>query len=359
MRPVPIASSSARPLSGEVGEEVDGRVDAPPGRTSRNRRTSRRPARRSSRRRRASREPNAPAYPAAMSLAQAELTSAEEAAAARALSRRRGAEFEDLVEHARAAALDRRGDRAGDVGAGARRLARDRPRRSRARCSARARRFTVLAEPNLVRASLGAHDADDGRRRAGARPAAVRGAVPAAPGARALRGAGARPRRRAAGRGCPTRRHASSAATFASPFAIGRRRRPARPLHLDAVQRARRSTRRSPPRWSTTATPSRSGARTTARDVLERPAARRDRARRASAADRSITAAVATDPARGLDDDEIVAQLRVILFGAIETVESMLLNTVLLLLEHPAELTRACAPIRQGSPRTRSRRRCG
>jgi cytochrome P450 len=54
----------------------------------------------------------------------------------------------------------------------------------------------------------------------------------------------------------------------------------------------------------------------------------------------SITAAVVADPERGLADDEIVAQLRVILFGAIETVESMLLNAVLLLLQHPAELAR-------------------
>jgi cytochrome P450 len=52
----------------------------------------------------------------------------------------------------------------------------------------------------------------------------------------------------------------------------------------------------------------------------------------------SITSAVANDPARGLSDDEIAAQLRVILFGAIETVESTLANTVLLLLRSPGEL---------------------
>ena len=52
----------------------------------------------------------------------------------------------------------------------------------------------------------------------------------------------------------------------------------------------------------------------------------------------SITSAVANDPARGLSDDEIVAQLRVILFGAIETVESTLANAVLLLLQHPEQL---------------------
>ena len=52
----------------------------------------------------------------------------------------------------------------------------------------------------------------------------------------------------------------------------------------------------------------------------------------------SITSAVANDPARGLTDDEIVAQLRVILFGAIETVESTIANAILLLLQHPDQL---------------------
>jgi cytochrome P450 len=54
--------------------------------------------------------------------------------------------------------------------------------------------------------------------------------------------------------------------------------------------------------------------------------------------DDSITSAVANDPATELSDDAIVAQLRVILFGAIETVESMIVNAVLLLLGHPDEL---------------------
>jgi len=56
------------------------------------------------------------------------------------------------------------------------------------------------------------------------------------------------------------------------------------------------------------------------------------------ARDGSITSAVTNDPATELSDDAIVAQLRVILFGAIETVESMVVNAVLLLLEHPEEL---------------------
>jgi cytochrome P450 len=54
--------------------------------------------------------------------------------------------------------------------------------------------------------------------------------------------------------------------------------------------------------------------------------------------DGSITSAVANSPNVELTDAEIVAQLRVILFGAIETIESLILNAVLLLLEHPEEL---------------------
>lgn len=54
--------------------------------------------------------------------------------------------------------------------------------------------------------------------------------------------------------------------------------------------------------------------------------------------DGSITSAVVNDPATELTDDAIVAQLRVILFGAIETVESMVINAVLLLLQHPEQL---------------------
>lgn len=54
--------------------------------------------------------------------------------------------------------------------------------------------------------------------------------------------------------------------------------------------------------------------------------------------DGSVTSVVANDTSAALTDDEIVAQLRVILFGAIETVESMLVNAVLLLLQHPEEL---------------------
>jgi cytochrome P450 len=53
--------------------------------------------------------------------------------------------------------------------------------------------------------------------------------------------------------------------------------------------------------------------------------------------DASITSAVANTPG-DLDDDEIVAQLRVVLFGAIETIESLVLNTTAMLLGHPDQL---------------------
>ena len=49
------------------------------------------------------------------------------------------------------------------------------------------------------------------------------------------------------------------------------------------------------------------------------------------------------DPAVRPADDDIVAQLRVILFGAIETVESMVLNTVMLLLDDPDQLAQVRA----------------
>jgi cytochrome P450 len=67
--------------------------------------------------------------------------------------------------------------------------------------------------------------------------------------------------------------------------------------------------------------------------------------------DGSVTAAVATDPDCGLSDDAIVAQLRVILFGAVETVQSMVVNTLLLLLEHPDQLeeVRADAALRENA----------
>lgn len=60
-----------------------------------------------------------------------------------------------------------------------------------------------------------------------------------------------------------------------------------------------------------------------------------DRCRRRP--DGSITSALAQD-GRGLSDDEIVAQLRVVMFGAIETIQASVMNTLLLLLQHPSQL---------------------
>jgi cytochrome P450 len=70
-----------------------------------------------------------------------------------------------------------------------------------------------------------------------------------------------------------------------------------------------------------------------------------------AAPDGSVTAAVAADPERGLDDDALVAQLRVILFGAVETVQSLVVNALLLLLEHQEQLdaVRANAALRENA----------
>jgi cytochrome P450 len=52
---------------------------------------------------------------------------------------------------------------------------------------------------------------------------------------------------------------------------------------------------------------------------------------------RSITSLVAGS-ADGITDDEVVAQLRVIMFGAIETIQASIMNTLLLLLRNPEQL---------------------
>ena len=54
--------------------------------------------------------------------------------------------------------------------------------------------------------------------------------------------------------------------------------------------------------------------------------------------DASITSQVSNDPDPGVDDDEAVAQLRVIMFGGIETIQAAIMNTLLLLLRDPAQL---------------------
>ena len=63
-----------------------------------------------------------------------------------------------------------------------------------------------------------------------------------------------------------------------------------------------------------------------------------DIARCRRAPDSSITSEVSNDPDPGVDDDETVAQLRVIMFGGIETIQAAIMNTLLLLLRDPAQL---------------------
>ncbi len=62
-----------------------------------------------------------------------------------------------------------------------------------------------------------------------------------------------------------------------------------------------------------------------------------------STPDASVTSQVANDPRAGLTDPEIAAQLRVIMFGAIETIQGAVMNTMLLLLRNPDALAAATA----------------
>jgi cytochrome P450 len=53
--------------------------------------------------------------------------------------------------------------------------------------------------------------------------------------------------------------------------------------------------------------------------------------------DASITSEMANDREVGLSDEEVAAQLRVIMFGGIETIQSAIMNTILLLLRGPEQ----------------------
>jgi cytochrome P450 len=195
--------------------------------------------------------------------------------------------------------------------------------------------FSVWADANLVRASLGvmmlssdgeSHD----RQRAPfdepfrMRPVHERFAEPVSVRVRGLldelRGRG----------GCDL------AADFAGPFAIGAAG-DVLGLGLDDVPRMREfyDAFAGAMVYDGDPEPQRraDAARAELNDIL---GAEIDRVRRRP--DGSITSAVANDPASRLDDAALAAQLRVILFGAIETVESLVLNTVLLLLSQPDQL---------------------
>ncbi len=195
--------------------------------------------------------------------------------------------------------------------------------------------FTVWAEPNLVRASLGVmmltSDGDEHARQRGpfdepfrVRPVRERFADPVAHRVDALL-AELAPRGRC-----------ELVEEFAAPFAIGLAG-DVLGLSLDDVARVQEFYEAFAGAMTYDGDPAPQRRADDARAQLN--AILLDEVRRSrSQPDNSITSAVANDPARGLSDDEIVAQLRVILFGAIETVESTIANAVLLLLQHPEQL---------------------
>jgi cytochrome P450 len=268
-------------------------------------------------------------------IAQAELDPGEEAARRRRFPLGASIEFADLEQHGRADALDRL--RAGEPVSWIPALGgwlvtdyalvRD--------VLGRKSDFTVWAEPNLVRASLGvmmltSDPPDHDRQRLPFdepfRMRAVRERFEAP-----VTGRVGRLLDELAPRG-----ECELAHDFAAPFAIGVAG-DILGLSLDDIPRiqgfyeafAGAMTYDGDPEPQRRA----DVARTAFSEILQ---AELDRAR--ATPDGSITSVVANDPAAGLGDAEIVAQLRVILFGAIETIESMVLNAVLLLLQHRAEL---------------------
>lgn len=195
--------------------------------------------------------------------------------------------------------------------------------------------FTVWAEPNLVRASVGVMmltvdgDDHDRQREPFDRPFRVRPVRERFAGPVSARAG------RLAAELVP-RGECDLGADFAAPFAVGVAGE-ILGLSLDDVPRiasiyeafARAMVYDGDPEPLRRAEAARA-------DFDEMLIAELARARRAP--DGSITSAVANDGDVSLSDEEIVAQLRVILFGAIETVQSMVMNTVLLLLRHPSQL---------------------
>jgi cytochrome P450 len=198
--------------------------------------------------------------------------------------------------------------------------------------------FTVWAEPNLVRASLGQMMLSTD----GAEHARQRRPFEEPFGVRPVRERFAEPVRRhvdALLEGLAPRGSCEFVEEFAAPFAIGVAGE-VLGLSLDDVARVQEFYEAFAGAMVYDGDPEPQRRADTARAELNAillAEIERSRAR----PDNSVTSAVANDPARGLSDDEIAAQLRVILFGAIETVESTLANAVLLLLQHPGALALA------------------
>lgn len=266
---------------------------------------------------------------------QVELDEAEHEARRRRFPAGAATEFADLEEHRRAEALDRLREvepvswvpALGGWLVTSYPLARN--------VLSRTHDFTVWAEPNLVRASLGVMmlttDSPEHERQRlpfdePFRRRAVRERFEARVAARAERLLDA----------LAPRGSCELASAFAAPFAIGVAG-DILGLSLDDVPKiqgfyeafAGAMVYDGDPEPQRRA----DAARTALNEILHG-----ELARVRSGPDGSITAAVANDHAAGLTDDEIVAQLRVILFGAIETVESMVVNALLLLLENPDAL---------------------
>jgi cytochrome P450 len=194
--------------------------------------------------------------------------------------------------------------------------------------------FTVWAEPNLVRASLGVMMlTSDGESQLRQRLPFERPF-----GMRPVRehfGEPVRARADALVEAMRSRGACELAGDFAAPFAIGVAG-DILGLGLDDVPRMRGFYEAFAGAMVYDGDPEPQRRADTARDELNELLAAEVRRCREQP-DGSITSAVANQ-AEGLADDEIVAQLRVILFGAIETVESMVQNAVLLLLQHPEQL---------------------
>jgi cytochrome P450 len=200
--------------------------------------------------------------------------------------------------------------------------------------------FTVWAEPNLVRASLGVmmlttdRDEHDRQRLPFDAPFRVRAVRERFAGP-------VRARVEALLDGLAPRGECELGADFAAPFAVGVAG-DILGLSLDDVARvvgfydafAGAMTYDGDPEPQRRAEAARA-------EFTELLLAELQRMRRRP--DGSIASAVANDPSVELSDEEVAAQLRVILFGAIETVQSMVVNAVLLLLEHPRELARVRA----------------
>jgi cytochrome P450 len=266
---------------------------------------------------------------------QVELTPAEAAARAARFPVGATIAFEDLTEHARLDALDRL--RAAEPVAWVPALGGWLVTSWELARSVLGRRdaFSVWAEPNLVRASLGvmmlSTDGDEHARQRrpfeepfGVRPVRERFAEPVRRRVDAMVGELA------------PRGSCELVEEFAAPFAIGVAG-DILGLSLDDVARVQEFYEAFAGAMVYDGDPEpqrRADAARAELDAILLAEVERSRAQ----PDNSITSAVANDPARGLSDEEIIAQLRVILFGAIETVESTLANAVLLLLKNPEAL---------------------